>query len=108
VAGSVRQVAPNSVLKKAKKFTLFSPFAQGNQKEGRLYIRFDENAGVLVSKEACEPKGTDFRPIPRELREKAVGKFEDGVKKILSLARSNIIHRCTDNTDSTDLNNEEL
>jgi ribosomal protein L14 len=51
------------------------------------YIRFDENAGVLVSKESGEPKGTRiFGPIPREVREKALGEFEDGYKKILSLA----------------------
>ena len=51
------------------------------------YIRFDDNAGVLVSKETGEPRGTRiFGPIPRELREKALGKYEDGFKKILSLA----------------------
>ena len=44
------------------------------------YIRFDENAGVLVDKKTGEPKGTRiFGPIPRELREK-------GFMKIVSLA----------------------
>jgi len=51
------------------------------------YIRFDENAGVLVDKESGEPKGTRiFGPIPREIREKAIGDYEDGFKKIVSLA----------------------
>jgi large subunit ribosomal protein L14 len=44
------------------------------------YIRFDENACVLVNKETGEPRGTRiFGPIPRELREK-------GFNKIISLA----------------------
>ena len=51
------------------------------------YIRFDENAGVIVDKEKGEPKGTRiFGPIPREIREKAKGAYEDGFKKIISLA----------------------
>ena len=41
----------------------------------------------LVDKEKGEPKGTRiFGPIPREIREKAKGLYEDGFKKIISLA----------------------
>ena len=44
------------------------------------YIRFDENAGVIIDKENKEPKGTRiFGPVARELRAK---KF----MRILSLA----------------------
>ncbi len=44
------------------------------------YIRFDENAIVLIDKATKEPKGTRiFGPIARELRTK-------GFTKILSLA----------------------
>jgi len=44
------------------------------------YIRFDDNAAVLVAKDSVEPRGTRiFGPIPRELREK-------GFTKIISLA----------------------
>jgi large subunit ribosomal protein L14 len=44
------------------------------------YIRFDENAIVLIDKATKEPKGTRiFGPIARELRAK-------GFTKILSLA----------------------
>ena len=44
------------------------------------YIRFDENAVVLVSKEKKEPTaGRVFGPIPRELG-------EAGYQKIISLA----------------------
>ena len=44
------------------------------------YIRFDENAVVLVEKEKKEPRaGRVFGPIPREIGER-------GYQKILSLA----------------------
>jgi large subunit ribosomal protein L14 len=44
------------------------------------YVRFDENAGVVIDKKSKEPKGTRiFGPIPRELRDL-------GYKKIISLA----------------------
>ncbi len=44
------------------------------------YIRFDENAVVIIDKEKKEPKATRiFGPIARELRAK-------GFKKIVSLA----------------------
>ncbi len=44
------------------------------------YIRFDENAVVLVEKEKKEPRaGRVFGPIPREVGER-------GYQKILSLA----------------------
>lgn len=44
------------------------------------YIRFDDNAGVIIDKDNKEPKGTRiFGPVARELRNK-------GYKKIVSLA----------------------
>jgi large subunit ribosomal protein L14 len=88
VAGSVKQVAPNSTLKKGDKvYAVIVRLRKEIRRKDGSYIRFDENAGVLVSKESGEPKGTRiFGPIPREIREKAVGDFEDGMKKILSLA----------------------
>lgn len=47
------------------------------------YIRFDDNAVVLVDKVKKDPKaGRVFGPIPRELSESGV----DGYKKIASLA----------------------
>ena len=88
VAGSVRQVSPNSSVKKGDKVwaVIVRTRKEMRRKDGS-YIRFDENAGVLVDKESGEPKGTRiFGPIPREVREKAIGNFEDGFKKIVSLA----------------------
>jgi large subunit ribosomal protein L14 len=44
------------------------------------YIRFDDNAGVIIDKKSKEPKGTRiFGPVARELRNK-------GFAKIISLA----------------------
>ncbi len=88
VAGSVKQVEPNSGIKKGDKvYALIVRTRKEIRRKDGSYIRFDENAGVLVSKETGEPKGTRiFGPIPREIREKATGDFEDGFKKILSLA----------------------
>jgi large subunit ribosomal protein L14 len=49
------------------------------RKDG-TYIRFDDNAVVIISKEKKEPKaGRIFGPIPRELAER-------GYQKIVSLA----------------------
>lgn len=45
------------------------------------YIRFDDNAGVVVDKKTGNPKGSRvFGPIAREVRER-------GFKKIASLAK---------------------
>ena len=47
------------------------------------YIRFDDNAVVIVDKVKLEPKaGRVFGPIPREMTESGI----DGFKKIASLA----------------------
>ncbi len=49
------------------------------RKDG-TYIRFDENAGVIVDKKTKDPKGTRiFGPVARELRGR-------GFQKIVSLA----------------------
>lgn len=88
IAGSVKQCAPNSSVKKGDKvYAVIVRLRKEIRRKDGSYIRFDENAGVLVNKEDGNPKGTRiFGPIPREIREKAVGDFEDGFKKIISLA----------------------
>ncbi len=88
IAGSVKQVSPNSTLKKGDKvYAVIVRTRKEMRRKDGSYIRFDENAGVLVSKESGEPRGTRiFGPIPREIRERAIGDFEDGFKKIVSLA----------------------
>ena len=53
---------------------------QPYRRQDGSYVRFDENAVVIVDKEKKEPKATRvFGPIPRELAER-------GYQKIVSLA----------------------
>lgn len=81
IVGSVRQVAPNGPIKKGDKvYAVIVRLRKELRRKDGSYIRFDENAAVLVDKEKGEPRGTRiFGPIPRELREK-------GFSKIISLA----------------------
>jgi len=80
VTASVKEAAPDSQVKKG---TVVKAVVVRTRKEHRrrdgTYIRFDDNAAVLIN-EAGEPVGTRvFGPVARELREK---KFT----KIISLA----------------------
>lgn len=81
VNGSVKQVAPNGAIKKGDKVSVvIVRLRKEMRRKDGSYIRFDDNACVLVNKENGEPRGTRiFGPIPRELREK-------GFTKIISLA----------------------
>lgn len=81
VVASVRQAAPNGNLKKGDKvYAVIVRLRKELRRKDGSYIRFDENAAVLVDKEKGEPRGTRiFGPIPRELRDK-------GFTKIISLA----------------------
>lgn len=81
VACSVKEAAPKGQVKKGDKVyaVIVRTRKEVRRKDGS-YIRFDDNAGVLVDKNSLEPKGTRiFGPIPRELRDK-------GFAKIISLA----------------------
>ena len=80
ITASVKEAAPDSQVKKG---TVVKAVVVRTRKEHRrrdgTYIRFDQNAGVLIN-EAGEPVGTRvFGPVARELRER---KF----LKIVSLA----------------------
>jgi large subunit ribosomal protein L14 len=81
VVCSVREAAPKGQVKKGDKvYVVIVRTRKETRRKDGSYIRFDDNAGVLVSKDSVEPKGTRiFGPIPRELREK-------GFAKIISLA----------------------
>lgn len=77
---SVKQALPNSAVKKGdkSKAVIVRTKKERRRKDGS-YIRFDENAAVLIN-DAGEPKGTRiFGPVARELREKQF-------MKIVSLA----------------------
>jgi large subunit ribosomal protein L14 len=80
VTASVKEAAPDSTIKKGTvvKAVVVRTRKEERRKDG-TYIRFDDNAAVLIN-EANEPVGTRvFGPVARELREK---KFT----KIISLA----------------------
>jgi large subunit ribosomal protein L14 len=77
---AVKQALPNASIKKGEKSraVVVRTTKERRRKDGS-YIRFDENAAVLIN-DAGEPKGTRiFGPVARELREKQF-------MKIVSLA----------------------
>ena len=80
IVASVRKAAPGGTVKKGdvgKAVIVRSK--RGVRREDGSYVRFDENAAVII-KEDRNPKGTRiFGPVARELREKEF-------MKILSLA----------------------
>ena len=80
VVASVKKATPGGVVKKGDVVkAVVVRTASGLRREDGTYIRFDENAAVII-KEDKNPRGTRiFGPIARELREKEF-------TKILSLA----------------------
>ena len=80
IVASVKKAAPGGVVKKGEVVkAVVVRTAKGIRRDDGTYIRFDENAAVII-KEYKNPKGTRiFGPVARELREK-------DYLKILSLA----------------------
>ena len=80
VVASVKKAAPGGMVKKGDVVrAVIVRSAKGTQRADGSYIRFDENAAVII-KEDKNPRGTRiFGPVARELREK-------DYMKILSLA----------------------
>ena len=80
VVASVKKAAPGGVVKKGEVVkAVIVRTVKGVRREDGTYIRFDENAAVII-RDDKSPKGTRiFGPVARELREK-------DYMKILSLA----------------------
>ena len=80
VVASVRKAAPGGQVKKGDVVkAVIVRSKQGLRRDDGSYIRFDENAAVIVMADKS-PKGTRiFGPVARELR-------DAGYTKILSLA----------------------
>lgn len=77
---SIKEAAPHGQIKKKaiERAVIIRTHKEVRRKDGS-YIRFDDNACIIISKDG-EPKGTRvFGPVARELREK-------GFQKIISLA----------------------
>lgn len=81
VVATVKQAVPHAAVKKSDVVTavIVRTRKETRRKDG-TYIRFDENAAVIIDKKTKDPKGTRiFGPIARELR-------AAGYNKIISLA----------------------
>ena len=80
IVASVRKAAPGGSVKKGDVVkAVIVRTKRGVRREDGTYVRFDENAAVII-KEDKNPKGTRiFGPVARELRDK-------DFMKILSLA----------------------
>ncbi|MEW6093670.1 MAG: 50S ribosomal protein L14 [Chloroflexota bacterium] len=81
VVGTVKSAAPQGSVKKSEVVkAVIVRCAKEWRREDGSYIRFDDNAAVILDTDGENPKGTRiFGPVARELREK-------GFMKIVSLA----------------------
>ena len=80
IVASVRKAAPGGTVKKGEVVkAVIVRTKRGVRREDGTYVRFDENAAVII-KEDRNPRGTRiFGPVARELRDR-------DYMKILSLA----------------------
>jgi len=81
ITASVKEAAPHAAIKKGQvvKAVIVRQRKEIRRADGS-YIRFDDNAAVVVDPKTKEPKGTRiFGPVARELR-------AGGFNKIVSLA----------------------
>ena len=80
IVASVRKATPGGTVKKGEVVkAVIVRTKRGIRREDGTYVRFDENAAVII-KEDKNPRGTRiFGPVARELRER-------DYMKILSLA----------------------
>lgn len=81
VVATVKKASPNATVKKSQvvKAVIVRTSKEYRRADGS-YIRFDDNAAVILNTDGITPVGTRiFGPVARELREK-------GFSRILSLA----------------------
>ncbi|MBE9474876.1 MAG: 50S ribosomal protein L14 [Chloroflexi bacterium] len=81
VVGTVKSATPHSAVSKSDIVrAVIVRTAKEWRREDGSYIRFDDNAAVILDTDGRNPRGTRiFGPVARELREK-------GFMKIVSLA----------------------
>lgn len=81
VAASVREVVPHSQMKKGQVvYAVIVRTKKETRRPDGTFLRFDDNAAVIIDKKSKEPKGSRiFGPVARELRNR-------GYTKIISLA----------------------
>ncbi len=81
VVGTVKVATPHGQVKKSEivRAVIVRTKKEWRREDGS-YIRFDDNAAVILAPDGTNPRGTRiFGPVARELREK-------GFTKIISLA----------------------
>lgn len=77
---SVKEALPNGVVKKKEKVYAVVVRTRNPIKRKDSYVRFDDNAAVIINLGDKMPRGTRiFGPVAREIRER-------GFAKIVSLA----------------------
>jgi len=76
IVASVKQATPGGVVKKGDVVRcVIVRTKRPTRRSDGSYIRFDENAAVVI-RDDKSPRGTRiFGPVPRELREKDFGKI---------------------------------
>ncbi|GAB4427040.1 MAG: 50S ribosomal protein L14 [Anaerolineales bacterium] len=81
VVATVKQATPQGAVKKSEiVHAVIVRVSKEWRREDGSYIRFDDNAAVVLDNDGKNPKGSRiFGPVARELREK-------GFMKIVSLA----------------------
>jgi large subunit ribosomal protein L14 len=81
VVATVKSAAPQGAIKKSEVVkAVIVRVSKEYRREDGSYIRFDDNAAVILDTDGQNPKGSRiFGPVARELREK-------GFMKIVSLA----------------------
>jgi large subunit ribosomal protein L14 len=81
IVASVKQASPTGDVKKSAVVrAVIVRVAKEYRRADGSYIRFDDNAAVILAEDLQNPKGTRiFGPVARELRDK-------GFMKIISLA----------------------
>ncbi|PIR13484.1 50S ribosomal protein L14 [Candidatus Falkowbacteria bacterium CG11_big_fil_rev_8_21_14_0_20_39_10] len=85
ITASVKEATPHTAIKKGDvvRVVIVRTKKEIRRKDG-TYVRFDENAGVIIDKEKKEPKATRvFGPIPREVRRKGFFKIASMAPEVL-------------------------
>lgn len=77
IVASVKSATPRGMVKKGDKVkAVIVRQAKSFKRADNSYIRFSENAAVILDASGTNPRGTRiFGPIAREIREKGFGKI---------------------------------
>ena len=82
---TVKEAEPRRIVKKHEKVrAVVVRQKKAYRRKDGSYIRFDENAAVILEEKTKQPKGNRvFGPIPRELKEKGFEKITGLAKEIV-------------------------